>query len=189
MVDALADSRARPSPEDHLPQIMKLRGDALARMRRGAEAEQAYLAARNDAHILGYRPLLWRIDRARGALYLTEGRSAEAMTALRDARATIDEIAKTIEDSLLREQFRGHAAAQLPAPPSTERGPDSASILSARELDVLRLLVDGKSDREIGAELFISPRTVMRHVTGILDKLNVSSRTAAATLAVREGIV
>ncbi|MGH9172833.1 MAG: response regulator transcription factor, partial [Vicinamibacterales bacterium] len=60
--------------------------------------------------------------------------------------------------------------------------------LSPRELDVLRLIVEGKTDREIAEALFISHRTVMRHVTGVLNKLGVNSRTAAATLAVREGI-
>jgi DNA-binding CsgD family transcriptional regulator len=61
--------------------------------------------------------------------------------------------------------------------------------LSPRELDVLRLIIEGKTDREIAAALFISHRTVMRHVTGVLNKLGVSSRTAAATLAVRNGIL
>ena len=54
---------------------------------------------------------------------------------------------------------------------------------------MLRLIVDGQSDREIAAALSISHRTVMRHVTGILTKLDVSSRTAAATLAVRQNLV
>jgi predicted ATPase/DNA-binding CsgD family transcriptional regulator len=61
--------------------------------------------------------------------------------------------------------------------------------LTARELDVLKELTGGKTDKEIGDQLFISHRTVMRHVTGILEKLDVSSRTAAAALAVRESIV
>jgi DNA-binding NarL/FixJ family response regulator len=61
--------------------------------------------------------------------------------------------------------------------------------LSPREIEVLRLLVDGQTDREIAMTLFISHRTVMRHVTGILNKLGVSSRTAAATRAVRDGMV
>jgi predicted ATPase/DNA-binding CsgD family transcriptional regulator len=61
--------------------------------------------------------------------------------------------------------------------------------LTARELDVLRLLVEGLSDREIGERLFISPHTVMRHVSGILGKLGVSSRTAAAMWAVRQDLV
>ena len=60
--------------------------------------------------------------------------------------------------------------------------------LSARELDVLRLLVHGHSDRDIAEALFISHRTVTTHVTNILNKLGVESRTAAATVAVRQGI-
>jgi predicted ATPase/DNA-binding CsgD family transcriptional regulator len=66
---------------------------------------------------------------------------------------------------------------------------DAHYHLTPRELDVLRQLVDGKTDKEIGDELFISHRTVMRHVTGILEKLEVSSRTAAAALAVRESLI
>jgi len=54
---------------------------------------------------------------------------------------------------------------------------------------VLRLLAEGRSDREIGAALFISPRTVMRHVAAILAKLEVDNRTAAANLALRRGLV
>ncbi len=55
-------------------------------------------------------------------------------------------------------------------------------------MDVLRLLVEGKSDREIAADLFISHHTVMRHVSNILGKLGVESRTAAATYAVRHNL-
>jgi non-specific serine/threonine protein kinase len=69
--------------------------------------------------------------------------------------------------------------------------PDPApahSVLSPREMDVLRLLVEGKSDREIAADLFISHHTVMRHVSNILGKLGVESRTAAATYAVRHDL-
>jgi NarL family two-component system response regulator LiaR len=52
-----------------------------------------------------------------------------------------------------------------------------------RELDVLRLLVQGKSNPEIGKILFISPTTVRSHVTSILTKLNVANRTQAALVA------
>jgi DNA-binding NarL/FixJ family response regulator/transcriptional regulator with XRE-family HTH domain len=65
----------------------------------------------------------------------------------------------------------------------------AGSGMSRREREVLRLLVEGRSDREIATALFISPYTVMRHVSNILGKLGVTSRTAAATLAVREGLV
>jgi DNA-binding CsgD family transcriptional regulator len=52
---------------------------------------------------------------------------------------------------------------------------------------VLRLLVRGLSDREIGAALFISPRTATTHVRNIRGKLGVHSRGAAAAYAVRHG--
>ena len=54
---------------------------------------------------------------------------------------------------------------------------------------MLRLLVEGKSDREIGEELFISHHTVMRHVSSILRKLDVDSRGGAAVHAVRNNFV
>jgi DNA-binding NarL/FixJ family response regulator len=59
--------------------------------------------------------------------------------------------------------------------------------LTPRERDVLRLLTDGLSDREIAAALFISPRTAGYHVSNLLGKLGVESRTAAAALALRLG--
>jgi predicted ATPase/DNA-binding CsgD family transcriptional regulator len=64
-----------------------------------------------------------------------------------------------------------------------------AVVLTARERDVLGLLVDGQTDREIGEALSISHRTVMTHVSNILAKLGVDSRTAAAARAVRDGLL
>jgi DNA-binding NarL/FixJ family response regulator len=55
--------------------------------------------------------------------------------------------------------------------------------LSARELQVLRLIADGAANREIAARLFITPGTVKNHVTAILGKLGVSDRTQAALKA------
>jgi DNA-binding NarL/FixJ family response regulator len=63
------------------------------------------------------------------------------------------------------------------------------TMLSPRELDVLRLLVEGQSDREIAEQLFISYRTVTTHVRSILNKLGVDSRTAAATYAARHHLL
>jgi DNA-binding CsgD family transcriptional regulator len=61
--------------------------------------------------------------------------------------------------------------------------------LSSREIEVLRLISEGKSDRVIADRLFISPRTVNTHVSHILTKLNVNTRAEAAVIAVRRGIV
>jgi DNA-binding CsgD family transcriptional regulator len=60
--------------------------------------------------------------------------------------------------------------------------------LSDREIEVLRWLVMGMSDREIAAALFISPGTATTHVRNIRGKLGVRSRGAAAAYAVRHGI-
>jgi DNA-binding NarL/FixJ family response regulator len=60
--------------------------------------------------------------------------------------------------------------------------------LTPREGDVLRLLAQGSSNREIGEALFISPRTVNFHVTNLLATLELDSRAAAAAFAVRHGL-
>ncbi len=61
--------------------------------------------------------------------------------------------------------------------------------LTAREQEVLVLLVEGHSNPEIAARLFISQKTVRNHLTNVYSKLGVESRTAAATLALRRGLV
>src|SRR5262249_38866635 len=65
------------------------------------------------------------------------------------------------------------------------RGPLAG--LTEREREVLGLLAAGNSNREIGTELFISPKTVSVHVSNILAKLGAASRTEAAAIAHREG--
>jgi non-specific serine/threonine protein kinase len=60
--------------------------------------------------------------------------------------------------------------------------------LTSREMEVLRLLVEGRSDREIAAALFVSPKTVGTHIRHILDKLGVPSRAAAVAYVHRHGV-
>lgn len=61
--------------------------------------------------------------------------------------------------------------------------------LTARELEVLKLIVSGKSNKEIGKELTISEATVKTHINSILSKLDVNDRTQAATTALQRGII
>jgi DNA-binding NarL/FixJ family response regulator len=61
--------------------------------------------------------------------------------------------------------------------------------LTARELEVLHLIVAGKSNKDIGNALFISEATVKTHVNSLLSKLGVEDRTQAATTALQRGIV
>ena len=69
----------------------------------------------------------------------------------------------------------------------SERIPESQ--LTARELEVLQLIVNGKSNKRIGTALRISEGTVKGHVMNILRKLGVDDRTQAATTALRRGII
>ena len=73
----------------------------------------------------------------------------------------------------------GESAPEAPAPYG----------LTERELLVLRLVGAGRTNAQIGAELYISPRTAGVHVTNILRKLGVSSRVQAAALAERAGLL
>jgi DNA-binding NarL/FixJ family response regulator len=69
------------------------------------------------------------------------------------------------------------------------RSTEPISELTSRELDVLRLVAAGKPNKQIATELDISERTARTHVSRILHKLRLSSRTQAALWAVREGLV
>jgi DNA-binding NarL/FixJ family response regulator len=88
---------------------------------------------------------------------------------------------------------------ELPLDPAIARGLTSSlraesrdepdAELTTRELEILRLLGAGKSNKEIAAELAISERTARTHVSNILGKLGLTSRTQAALWAVRQGLV
>ena len=68
-------------------------------------------------------------------------------------------------------------------------GDTSPGELTPREREVLVLIIAGCSNTEIGDRLYISTRTAQTHVTHILAKLDVATRTEAAARAVREGLV
>ena len=69
------------------------------------------------------------------------------------------------------------------------RAPESPEALTGREAEVLRLLARGKANKQIASSLYVSEKTVKAHVSSILMKLGVQSRTQAALYAVRAGLV
>ena len=141
---------------------------------------------------------------ARGALLLAGGHVEEALPVLRDAcrrwrelgatrdvavtctrlagayRALGDEASAAAEDTRAQEAYE-----QLDVPRPGSRAPGG---LSRREREVLTLVAEGRSNREIGEQLFISDRTVGRHLTNIFHKLGVTSRTQAARYAIERGL-
>jgi two-component system, NarL family, response regulator LiaR len=104
---------------------------------------------------------------------------------LKDTQA--EELCRAIKAAAAGQvQLSPQAAARLL---SEIRAPENPERLTERENDVLRLLALGKANKEIAADLHISETTVKTHVSNILMKLRVSSRTHAALYAVRTGLV
>ena len=172
-----------------------------ARLRDWWSALQAVLEVAHLALCVG-RPheavqLLSAIDAIRSTEGLTLSHAAIAVQAdlLSQARARLSEeecraaVGQgqqwTMHEAIAQALDLANAAAtsEISIPPLT-----ATFDLTQRELDVLRLLAAGLSDRDIADRLSLSPRTVGAHVTHLLTKLHVESRTAAAVLAVRTGL-
>jgi two-component system nitrate/nitrite response regulator NarL len=83
----------------------------------------------------------------------------------------------------LLEEFRGHSAVRTPRPEQPE-GP----ALTRREVEILQLVADGLSNKEIGTELSITEGTVKNHVHNALEKLHLENRIQAAAYVVRQGM-
>jgi DNA-binding NarL/FixJ family response regulator len=93
-------------------------------------------------------------------------------------------------EGLARRSRISITAADEPADDGPSKATRSDTLgLTAREREVLALLVEGHTNRRIGEELFISESTAGVHVSNILGKLGVATRTEAATVAARLGLV
>lgn len=97
----------------------------------------------------------------------------------------------TARDALVETVRRVYAGeTYLPAPIAAKLAERvSGAALSQREMEVLQRMATGKSNKEIGAELFISDGTVKTHVSSIFTKLDVVSRTEAMATATRRGLI
>jgi len=141
---------------------------------------------------------------ADGSILLSTVGASEAIRSLRSALAIWRELdapyeaARThalISQACVALGDRDAAAMELDAAKRilVRLGASSATAstpggLSAREVEVMRLLAAGKSNRAIAAELFISEKTVARHVSNIFTKLQVSTRAAATAYAYEHGL-
>jgi len=106
-----------------------------------------------------------------------------------DVLATVAAVADgqlAIEPALLREAL---TARDEPPPEQAARDQAAAFALTPRELDVLRLLAEGLTNKEIGGRLSIAEDTVKKHVQNIIWKLRAADRTQAAIIAFRSGLL
>ena len=182
------------------------------------DAEEAREACRELESIAErYESAMLRalVAHAQGAVSLAEGDPRSALVLLREAaetwqaleapyevartrvlvgeacRALGDEDSATLELEAARDVFAGLDAAPDLARVEAllRRAPAERHGLSDRELEVLRLVAAGKSNREIASELVISEHTVARHLQNIFAKLGISSRTAATAFAFEHELV
>jgi DNA-binding NarL/FixJ family response regulator len=109
--------------------------------------------------------------------------------------ASIQDLLRGIESAALGESLISpHIASKvLQRLRATSSSPELAEAirqeLSEREIDVLKLIANGKDNAQIAGELHISPKTVKNHISNILMKLQIENRIQAAVYAVRSGIV
>ena len=174
-----------------IPYLAKLRGEALTVLRCWTEAEGTLLAALATAQAQGTPRLVWRINVALGQLYQAQAHYAKAEQAFAAARTVIDDIAATVPDIELRDNFVQQAKTMMSQPqPSTplQAAKLAHDGLTRREREVAALVAVGKSNRAIAETLVLGVRTVEGHVSNILGKLGFTSRTEIAVWAVEIGL-
>jgi DNA-binding NarL/FixJ family response regulator len=109
--------------------------------------------------------------------------------------ASIEDVMKGIQAAAIGESLISPTIASkvLERVRATSASPDAAETiraeLSDREVEVLKLIANGKDNSEIAGDLHISPKTVKNHISNILMKLQIANRIQAAVYAVRSGIV
>ena len=160
------------------------RAEAEWRRTQGHNDPQGWLAvldAFGPAFVYEAARSRWRLAEA----LAESGDRDEAQRQWRQAMQTAGELGaaplRAALDSLAR---RARLSSAAPGPADGD-----LALLTAREQEVLRLLVEGRTNREIGAALYIAPKTASVHVSNILAKLGAASRTEAAAIAHREGLV
>lgn len=149
--------------------------------------------------------LVAQARRAEGAVALAEGQSVIALAALRASMALWQELEAPYECGRTR-LLLADAYDQLGDAEGATRERDAAKAglarlgvideqagkvatpLTDREVEVLRLVAAGQTNREVAASLFLSEKTVARHIANIFTKLDVTNRTAASAYAVAHGL-
>jgi DNA-binding CsgD family transcriptional regulator len=153
------------------------------------ETWEAMLTAFGPRYVYETARGQWRLAEA----LIEAGRTEQAVPVWREAAATAARLgavplSAALEALARRARIDPRATAGIDGAAATSGSAYLTESLTDRERDVLRLLARGQSNRQIGTELFISPKTASVHVSNILAKLAVTNRTEAAAIAHREGL-
>ena len=188
MARAISDRLCQGVAAAH-PRLALLLGRVLLADRRTDDALSVLDAARAGAEQQGTLPppLRWRLDAALAGAMHAAGQSADAEAAAVRALHGIEQLAARIPGRELRERFLTGAASTLPPGRQQPEQATRGCILSRRELEVARLVASGHSNRAIAETLFLSERTVEKHVENIRGKLGVGSRAEIAVWVTLNG--
>jgi tetratricopeptide (TPR) repeat protein len=192
IAERLLDSPPGASRTQLIPWLLKLKGEALAALGDLNEAAQMLEVAKDGAIQQQERPLLWQIHRSLGRVYHRMKDAERAEGAFAAARSVVTELSVDIHEQAQRELFSQEAFKSLPREkPIPERSALAERFggLTEREREVAVLIVSGKTNRAIADTLVVSHRTVETHVSTILSKLGVTSRSRIAVWAVEVGLV
>jgi DNA-binding CsgD family transcriptional regulator len=171
------------------------RGEAEFRRARGENDPDAWHAVLREFgpyYLYEVARTRWRLAEALAEAGDRPGAEEEWRQAARTADQLRAAPLRAALDDLARRARLGGTGGHHHAPPAGSSAGEPAAhlaALTAREREVLRLIAEGRSNREIGAALFISAKTASVHVSNIMGKLGVASRTEAAAIALRDGIV
>lgn len=183
VIDQLISLNDQTSGLEGTPQVVLVRGEILLDLGRLDEAGIALEHAEYVAGLLGLTGVRWRVQIARAALEQKRGNQTESAAFLQESRTSSERIAREIRDPGIRERFTDGVEHRIARVQDAVRQGKNPAGLSPRELEVLQLVANGETDARVAEQLFISPRTVARHLQSIYTKLNVNSRTAATRYA------
>ena len=173
--------------DDTLPLILLLQGRALAEIDRQGEAANVLAEALDLCHAHQMESQAWRCHNELARLHLKAGERAAAEQRIERARQLLATMAATIGDDVVRERFQAATSVLLPRPPELtplQKSKQAAGGLTQRERSVALLVTQGMTNREIADDLFITVRTVKSHITNILTKLDLTSRSQLAVWVV-----
>jgi DNA-binding CsgD family transcriptional regulator/tetratricopeptide (TPR) repeat protein len=162
-------------------ELDRFRGDDETAQWREVHDAWAEMGARHDQAWASLR--LAEAHAGQGERDQAQAAAAEALDLARDMGA------KPLQDAV--RAFATHARLPFAAPQSDDRPPDVELTrrLTRREVEVLQLVAQGRSNEQIAKTLFISPKTASVHVSRLLAKLGADSRSEAAALAHRHGLI
>lgn len=173
------------------PHLLKLKGQILMALKQEKKAIEVLQQAKQGAISRGVLPLLWQVHALLGGVYKNQKDIEKSEMEFAEAHRILQNLETSITDDDMQQAFARQALETLPKKKvvsNRQLEAEKYGGLTPREREVMRFLLQGKSNREIAESLFLSERTVENHVANILKKLGLDSRAQAAVWGMEKGL-